>query len=52
MPELPEVETVINGIKPKIIGKKIIKSRILISPIVAKETLYILTERGKIISFN
>ena len=35
-----------------VIGKKIIKSRILISPIVAKETLYILTERGKIISFN
>ena len=35
-----------------VIGKKIIKSRILISPIVAKETLYILTERGKLISFN
>lgn len=39
MPELPEVETIVKGLRPKIVGKQIISAQILLPKIVWLDTI-------------
>ena len=39
MPELPEVETIVNGLRPKIAGKQIAHAQILLPKIVWLDTI-------------
>jgi len=34
MPELPEVETIVNGLQKQIIGKKIVRARVVLPKII------------------